>query len=238
MFRSRGFTLLEVLVAVAISAAVGVAAVQLLSNVANVGKSSEERADEVAALQRWNQILSRDISQLINREIRDQYGDPLPSLMVGSGDYPLEFTLSGWRNRPTTEDPRSTLQRVAYRSEPMDSEPCTPARERLALMDGVDEYDYETDLECLVRYYWHVLDRGDNSEPSTQVIYDQVSDFEVELVVSLPALNGQDSPPELSSSDYWPPLTPDEGQRPVAIVVRTEMPAFGNIVRQWPIAHD
>jgi len=52
MFRSRGFTLLEVLVAVAISAAVGVAAVQLLSNVANVGKSSEERADEVAALQR------------------------------------------------------------------------------------------------------------------------------------------------------------------------------------------
>jgi general secretion pathway protein J len=102
----------------------------------------------------------------------------------------------------------------------------------------VDEYDYETDLECLVRYYWHVLDRGDNSEPSTQVIYDQVSDFEVELVVSLPALNGQDGPPELSSSDYWPPLTPEEGQRPVAIVVRTEMPAFGNIVRQWPIAHD
>ncbi|WP_414716519.1 PulJ/GspJ family protein, partial [Thalassolituus sp. UBA2590] len=44
---SRGFTLLEVLVAVAISATVGIAAVQLLSNISGVNKASIEKADDL-----------------------------------------------------------------------------------------------------------------------------------------------------------------------------------------------
>jgi len=233
--QSQGFTLLEVLVAVAISATVGVAAVQLLSNISQVNKTSIVKADDLGALQRFNQILGRDIGQYITRSIRDEYGDEIPSLMLGSGDYPLEMTIAGWRNSPVTEDPRSTLQRIAYRTEDIQSEPCEPALERLAYEQGLDINDVDVEGECFVRYYWTALDRGDVSEPSAQVLYDLIEEVRFEVVVSTPSATGA---PELNTVDYWPPVSDIEDARPVALRVHFTAPGYGDIMRQWPITHD
>ena len=233
-----GFTLLEVLVAVAISATVGVAAVQLLSNIAQVNKTSIGKADELAALQRFNQILGRDVGQVIDRDIRDEYGDTLPSLMVGSGDYPLEMTIAGWRNSPITEDPRSNLQRIAYRTEDLLSEPCEPALERIAYEQGVSVEDAEVEGECFVRYYWPVLDRGDTSEAKSQVLYDRIEDVRFDIVVSSTSVLSAEESPEMSEADYWPPVSEEDQLRPVAIRMYFTAPGFGDIMRQWEISHD
>ena len=71
----KGFTLLEVLIAVSITAMIGVASTQLLSNVIDSKQASEVRSEQLVSLQRFNMVVSRDIEQLINRSIRDEYGD-------------------------------------------------------------------------------------------------------------------------------------------------------------------
>ena len=91
--RSQGFTLLEVLVAVGITAMIGVGATQLLANIIDSRRITDIRAEQLASLQRFNMVVSRDIEQIINRGIRDQYGDPQPALLLNNGDYPLEFFL-------------------------------------------------------------------------------------------------------------------------------------------------
>lgn len=230
-----GFTLLEVLVAVSISAMVGIAAVQLLSNISNIGRATEERSAELAEMQRFNQILGRDIGQFINRPIRDEYGDTLPELMLGSGDYPVELTIAGWRNIPITDDPRSTLQRVAYRTEDIDSEPCESALERLAATEGLDPDAYDSEGECFVRYYWPVLDQGDNTEPKTQVLLDQVEDVEFTLTARTKDTDGSIS---VNTYDFWPPLTLTVGETPAAIRVRLKTEHFGEIERVWLVSHD
>lgn len=230
-----GFTLLEVLVAVSISALVGIAAVQLLSNISNIGRATETRSDELGEIQRFNQILGRDIGQFIDRPIRDEYGDTLAELMLGSGDYPIEFTLAGWRNTPITDDPRSVLQRVAYRTEDIDSEPCIPALERLSAAEGIAPEEYKNEGECFVRYYWPVLDQGDNTEPKTQVLLDQVEDVEFTLTTRT---KDENSKITLDTTDFWPPLSPTPGEAPAAIRLRLTTKNFGEIERVWLIAHD
>jgi len=143
----KGFTLLEVLIAVSITAMIGVASTQLLSNVIDSKQASEVRSEQLVSLQRFNMVVSRDIEQLINRSIRDEYGDKQASLLLDSGDFPIEFTRAGWRNSPVSRDPRAELQRVAYRLEPIDSDVCEPALQRLQSW-GVTEPQYD----CLVRY--------------------------------------------------------------------------------------
>ncbi len=235
--KQQGFTLLEVLVAVSISALIGVSAVQLLSSVGDTSRATQARAAEIAALQRFNQVVSRDISQFISRPIRDEYGDQQAALLLDSGDYPLEFTRAGWRNSPVSEDPRSTLQRVAFRAEELDSDVCEPALNRLAEAAGVAPEEYEGEGDCLVRYYWNVLDRSSDSEAAAQVVVDRISDLTFELLTQTYDENGAVSSQNVITA--WPPVdAASENGRPVAIKWRFVLPDLGEIERLWLIAYD
>lgn len=111
--RSTGFTLLELLVAMAIFAVVAVMAYGGLDVVLKMRAQGDEQAAKLAALQTSFAILERDIEQAVNRSIRDNFGDAQPP-MIGSNDT-LEFTRSGRRNPGGFS--RSHLQRIAYRVE-------------------------------------------------------------------------------------------------------------------------
>jgi general secretion pathway protein J len=111
MHRAHGFTLLEMIVAVAIFAVIGVMAHQLLWNIVRSHDHVEDRAARLGDLQRAMQIMQRDVLQLAHRAVRDELGDPVSPLIVGNGR-PLEFTRQGWRN--PLRLPRAELQRVAY----------------------------------------------------------------------------------------------------------------------------
>ena len=230
--QQSGFTLLEVLIAVSITALIGVASTQLLSNVINTKQATDIRSEKLASLQRFNMVVSRDLEQIINRSIRDNYGETQEAILLESGDYPLEFTRNGWRNSPVAADARSELQRVAYRSEDMESDVCEPARLRLESW-GVTE----PEGECLVRYFWPVLDRASNSEPLAQVVLEQVEDLEIELLVQAESTSTATSG-DVTGQDWysaWPALEngTDTSLVPVALRWRLTMPEIGPIERVW-----
>ncbi len=228
----KGFTLLEVLIAVSITAMIGVASTQLLSNVIDSKQASEVRSEQLVSLQRFNMVASRDLEQFINRSIRDAYGDAQASLLLDSGDFPLEFTRAGWRNSPVSTDPRAELQRVAYRLEPIDSEVCEPALQRLQSW-GVTEPGHD----CLVRYFWPVLDRASDSVPQAQVVLEQVERLEIDLLVQQERKASDGQSAEISGRDWytaWPALqSGSDEERPLAIRWRLTLPALGEIERQW-----
>lgn len=108
--RSAGFTLLELLVAIAIFAVVALLAYGGLATVLDAREDTAAGAARLRALQQTMLMLQRDLDQLAPRGIRDEYGDHKPALH-GGADW-IEFTRGGWSN--PAEQPRSQLQRVAY----------------------------------------------------------------------------------------------------------------------------
>lgn len=111
--QDKGFTLFEVLIAVSIFALIGTIA---MTNLIQVGKAGERISN---AQQRLSDIqfalgyMAKDMTQLIKRKVRDQYGDEQNQFVLS--DNVLQFTHSGWAN--LLQQTRSQLQRVAYRLE-------------------------------------------------------------------------------------------------------------------------
>lgn len=112
---TSGFTLVEMLVSLAIFALIGVSAYQVLASSALVSEREEERTDKMRELDRALRIIERDLRQLVGRPVRDELG-PRPALHSNL-DRPLEFTRAGNENPLGLE--RSNLLRVGYElSEP------------------------------------------------------------------------------------------------------------------------
>ena len=109
---SRGFTLIEMLVALAVFAVLGVISATLMQRIVANEESLALRSERLAEVQRTMRFLKRDLMQIANRPIRDLLGDPLQPVLIGH-DGLMEFTRLGWRNPLQTR--RSELQRVAYR---------------------------------------------------------------------------------------------------------------------------
>jgi len=144
--RARGFTLLEVLVAVAIFAIISVLAYTGYSELTRQSQRIAASAERMRAIQATVQRMVQDFSSIEPRPIREPIGDSVqPALIADSrSDQLAEFTHSGWSNPAGV--PRSTLQRVAYRLE-----------------DGK-----------LTRNYWAALDRTLSTEPVRVVLLDRV----------------------------------------------------------------
>lgn len=107
-----GFTLLELLVALAIFGLLATLSYGGLQTVMTQQSMTEEASDELGELQKLYLVMQRDIEQVMLRPIRDEYGDVQPALVGGET---LQLTRAGWRN--PTGRPRSSLQRVAYAFE-------------------------------------------------------------------------------------------------------------------------
>lgn len=137
-FRQLGFTLMEMLVALAVFAVLGVISATLMSQMLTNEERMGQRSERLGEVQRAMSILKRDLMQITNRPVRDMLGDPLPAVVIDSNGL-IEFSRLGWRN--PLRSPRSELQRVAYR-----------------MHDG-----------NLLRTYWSVLDRSQDTEPRRRI---------------------------------------------------------------------
>ncbi len=152
---SRGFTLLELLVAMAIFGLIGVMAMGGLNAVLGQQEISRRQLQRLQQVQHAVRIISADFSQLNPRIVRDELGmDVEPPLMAECRSEGLVcLTRDGWRN-PFWRQPRGTLQRVRYRVED----------------------------DSLVREYWTALDVTLSNEPRSEVLLDGVVEFRVEFL--------------------------------------------------------
>lgn len=116
---SPGFTLLEMLIAVAIFAMLGVAANSVLSTVMRNDEVTADFAKRLKALQQGFGAIERDLSQMVARTPRLLEGSRDTSVfqtgnnMLDSETQALMFYRLGWLN-PDGILPRGTLQSVAY----------------------------------------------------------------------------------------------------------------------------
>ena len=145
--RSQGFTLLELLVAIAIFAIMAALGGISLEAVVTQQAIANENYRQLKSLQRSVQILCDDLYQLQPRGVRDVLGQnyELPLIADGRGMYLLRLSRAGWRNPAGFS--RGTLQRVQYR-----------------LNDG-----------ALIREYWPVLDPVLAMEPIEEVLLENVA---------------------------------------------------------------
>jgi general secretion pathway protein J len=134
---AAGFTLMELLVAVAIFAVVGTLALSGYTQLQKQSEYAEQRLERTREVQRAVQTITQDLEQLEPRPIREPLGESqLPALLAQDPtEYSLQFTRAGWSN--TAGLSRPTLQRVGYR----------------------------LDQDGLWRDYWPVLDRTLTVEP-------------------------------------------------------------------------
>ena len=111
-----GFTLLELLVAVTIFAILSSMAYGGLRNVIDNSQQTELSMQRMQQVQLAMLKISRDFTQLSQRNIRDEYGNSSNYIMAGDGgDVFIEFSRGGRRNPAQLQ--RSHLQRVAYKLE-------------------------------------------------------------------------------------------------------------------------
>lgn len=118
--QQQGFTLLEILIALAIFSLIGIASSQVLHSVLASDSVSQQSAKELTRLQRSYQIIQRDVMQMVARNVRLNGQAPSSThIVTGDGvidgeDQDIVFARLGWRN-PAQMFPRGTTQVVGYR---------------------------------------------------------------------------------------------------------------------------
>ncbi|MDC8015644.1 type II secretion system minor pseudopilin GspJ [Tahibacter soli] len=110
--RRRGFTLVEVLVATAVFAAMSALAWGGLNAVIRARAALVDEQQAFAQIQRAVGAFERDVQAVVARPVRGNYGEVLPAL-VGDGDS-LEFTRLGYGGPNAA---RSALERVLYQQD-------------------------------------------------------------------------------------------------------------------------
>jgi general secretion pathway protein J len=113
--KQQGFTLLEILIALAIFAVMSMMAYAGLAAVLDARASTVPRAQQLAQLQTTLYLLNEDLSQVIKRPIRDQLGSSEPAFSIGRGNEILVFTrtVPSW----LANSSETNLLRVSYSLE-------------------------------------------------------------------------------------------------------------------------
>jgi general secretion pathway protein J len=119
---ARGFTLIEVLIAMAMFAMIGLASYSVFSAVTDGERLSREHTGKLNDIQRALLIIERDITQITERKVRLNGNQPRDEFIYSnsgsftSSSQSLGFVRQGWRN-PLLVLPRSDLQAIAYQLE-------------------------------------------------------------------------------------------------------------------------
>lgn len=214
----RGFTLIEMLVAVAISALIALLAYGFLSSAITAKEGTADALERVNELETTFYLIATDLHHVVDRNLPSaEVGlgstGPAPAFIGGAssarganvllGDYVLRFVRDGWANPLGLQ--RSDLQRVGYR-----------------WFDGQ-----------LWRDFWAERNQALDAEPAGARL----------LIEDLQALQIRFLPPgaeELAGADWeevWPPqnltVSPQGGQSqlPLAVEITLTLEEVGDVQR-------
>ena len=161
MKKSRGFTLLELLLSMAIFAIISLAGFTIFNTTFESEKGGREKIDRLNLLQTTFLLLERDFTQIARRHVRTEGGENTNNFIYGqnggfSSDLQsISFVRHGWSN-PALMLPRSDLQSVGYRLT-------------------------EQKLE---RIYYNFVDPVIGEEPKVRVLLDGVTELNFEFFYS------------------------------------------------------
>jgi general secretion pathway protein J len=205
--RIRGFTLIEVMIAIFIAAimfAIGYGAINQALRDRDAINVSQARVTEI---QRGMRVVAQDFAQIIARPARDTSGTGqlMPAVMARNSDEILvTFTRAGWTNPIGLQRPAE--QRVRYR--------------------------YIAADQTLVREYWLSVDPALNTEPRQRVIFTRVKAVELRYLDPATRNWREDWPPNMpngpvSPQQYDQTLLP----RPMAIEFTVVLEDWGRVQR-------
>lgn len=182
----RGFTLLEVMIAIAIFSLVSMASLAIFQTVLDSDEALEQRSKRLNELQRGFLIIERDLLQIARRSMRISGEAPLEGFIHSStesfstNEQVFGFVRHGWTN-PGLLLPRSDLQSVAYQLS-------------------------DTNLE---RLHFNFVDAVVGEEPKVRLLISQVEKLDFEFFYGnkwQKTLDGKNLPLaiaiELETSDY------------------------------------
>lgn len=113
---SRGFTLIEMLVAMAILAWIMVVSSVVVDTAGRSGEISERRSQQLKDIDRLWILLETDLRNSAARNYVPNFDPPIPAMLVSqTEEYVLSFIRTGQANPLLL--PRSEVLRVAYRVE-------------------------------------------------------------------------------------------------------------------------
>lgn len=213
----QGFTLIEVLIAMALTVVVATIAYSGLSAVLDSLDQTRQAMNRTTELSKALRMISRDVNQSVNRSIRDELGFTEPA-MIGGDSYRgmLGLTRAGWMSMGTT--PRSHLERVYYYVDEN-----TLYRMRATVLDR--SYRLDPDNPSVP---------GDGAVP----ILEGVTRFDVvflspDLISSLPS-RPSDGPLDTSRwlRDWGVEGTPNQ-DLPVALEIRLTVDGLGDMERVY-----
>ena len=209
----KGFTLVEVLIALAITAFVSMIAYTSLSSVIVGVEGMRETTDRTYEINRAWMIISRDLRQFVPRSVRDEFGEEEPAMSGGPvARFALSFTRTGWHN--PNANPRSNLQRINYRIED----------------------------EALWRDSYTVLDRAGNTEPQSVLLLDGVEYMELAFLASVQGVQKESGGSGLDTSDWVESWIVDDQAAgagavspPVALEIRLQLDDWGEMRRMYAL---
>ena len=206
---ASGFTLVEVLVAMAITALISMMAYTGLSSALSGAESMRVAATRAHEINQALSMLSRDLRQAVNRPVVDEFGQLSPALSGGElAPDALALTRAGWHN--STGAPRSALQRVRWWLED----------------------------DQLWRGYFPVLDRTAGTEAVETTVLDDIARFEVRFLPSLSVIESDrnDVIDRRNWQDNWIADLSRPGQLPkppAAVEVVMEVVGLGEVRRTY-----
>ena len=147
----KGFTFIEVMIAVAVFAVISGICFAALSQYLKVREGIDKSYAEMQQLQQTFALIERDLRFMVNRPVRDEYGDIEHAFMSedeGLDDGLFRITVS---SPDFTQASGTELRRIQWRLEDGD----------------------------LYRDAWLVLDRVQDSEPQSRLILENVDQVDL-----------------------------------------------------------
>ena len=136
--QQTGFTLVEMLVVIAILGFVGIASFSMSGTAVRAKNALVDQEEAMFDSIRIWQWLERDIEQIVDRQARDALGEQLFALRASNAE--LHLSKTGWANPLKIK--RSELQRVHYQFNALENQ--------------------------LIRTFWPVMDIDQDTKPIVQ----------------------------------------------------------------------
>jgi general secretion pathway protein J len=209
---TSGFTLIEVLIALAITTIVSTIAYASISTVLTGVESTRKVAGRTYEINRAWMIISRDLRQFSPRPVRDEFGEEEPAMSGGvAARFLLSFTRSGWHN-PVAQQ-RSNLQRVNYLIED----------------------------ESLWRESYAVLDRASDTSPNRVKLLEGVEYLDLRFLASVGEVETGNDGESLDTRNWAENWVVDTSQPgvgtapPMAIEIRMQLEDLGELRRIYAL---